>query len=149
MDYSRLSEASEASDFAYAEWYSRLSDAEKTRFFLSAFDFVANKIRYDAKKENPFTTEASIILRFVESTQGEDYTEKTMDFIRMSMEARSEEEWKQRFNKMKKKLGWSYEEMAKFIGAGSGASVKSSINRKLPAFAKLAVCVFERMSEKK
>jgi hypothetical protein len=39
--------------------------------------------------------------------------------------------------------------MARFMGAENGASVKASVNRKLPAFAKLAVCIFEQMNEKK
>lgn len=34
------------------------------------------------------------------------------------------------------------------MGAGSGDSVKASVSRKLPAFAKLAVCVFEQFQEK-
>ena len=33
------------------------------------------------------------------------------------------------------------------MGASSGASLKASVSRKLPAFAKLAVCVFEQMSK--
>jgi len=82
---------------------------------------------------------------FIERTQKEDYPESVMSFIREKMAERSEAEWKQRFRAMKKELGWSYEEMATYMNAGSGASVKASVNRKLPAFAKLAVCVFESL----
>jgi len=149
MDYSKLIEASEAADFAYAKWYSSLPDEQKVRFFLSGFDFVANRIRDEVKKENPFASEASVTLRFIESTQKEDYPEEVMSFIRTQMSVRSEKEWKERFRKMKKALGWSYEEMAAFIGAKSGASLKASVSRKLPAFAKLAVCVFEQLTESK
>jgi hypothetical protein len=49
---------------------------------------------------------------------------------------------------MKRQLGWTYDDIAQFIHAESGNSVKSSVNRKLPAMAKLAVCVFEAMKEK-
>jgi hypothetical protein len=35
------------------------------------------------------------------------------------------------------------------MGAENGATVKASINRKLPAFAKFAVCVFEQMKKDK
>ena len=48
---------------------------------------------------------------------------------------------------MKKELGWTYEQMARFMGASSGNSLKASVSRKLPAFAKLAVCVFEQMKK--
>lgn len=61
------------------------------------------------------------------------------------MAERSEQEWKQRFKAMKKQPGWTYDDMARFIGASNGASVKASVNRQLPAFAKLAVCVFEQL----
>jgi len=44
---------------------------------------------------------------------------------------------------MKKELGWSYEDMAVYMEAKNGASV----NRQLPAFAKLVVCVFEQMQK--
>jgi len=39
--------------------------------------------------------------------------------------------------------------MARFMGASGGDSVKASVNRQLPAFAKLAVCVLEAMQEKR
>ncbi len=42
-------------------------------------------------------------------------------------------------------LGWSYKNMAMYMEAKNGSSVKASVNRQLPAFAKLAVCVFEQM----
>ena len=87
-----------------------------------------------------------IIMRFIEVTQKADYPEDTFAFIRESMQKRSEKEWQQRFKIMKKTLGWSYEDIATFIGAENGPTVKASINRKLPAFAKLAVCVFESMT---
>jgi hypothetical protein len=64
------------------------------------------------------------------------------------MAEKSEKEWQERFKTMKNELGWTYEQMATFVGAKSGDSIKASINRKLPAFAKLAVCVFEEMKGK-
>ena len=81
-------------------------------------------------------------------TQKDEYPPETFEFIKTKMSERSEKEWKERFKKMKKSLGWSYDEMAIYMGAGSGASVKASVNRQLPAFAKLAVCLFEKMESK-
>ena len=137
--------ASEASDFAYAQWYSSLPDSRKSEIFQSGFNFVAEKVRYDIRNENPFATKAEIILRFIELTQKDAYPPETFAFIRKKMLERAEAEWKQRFRAMKKELGWTYEQMARFMGASSGDSVKASVSRKVPGFAKLAVCVFERI----
>ena len=145
MDFSENVKASEAADMAYARWYSQLPDEKKAEFFKNAYDLVAGKVRHDVKAENPFSTEADVTRRFVELTHKEEYSEEMLDFIRAKFAERSEEEWKQRFKMMKKHLNWSYDDIARFIGAGSGASVKASVNRKLPAFARLAVCVFEQM----
>jgi hypothetical protein len=146
MDFSKENiEASEQADFVYADWYSRLPDEKKAEFFKNGFDFVAKKVRHDLKSENPFATEADIRLRFVELTQREEYPEEIFAFIQEKFLECSEKEWQHRFKAMKNALGWSYDDIANFIHAGSGASVKASINRKLPAFAKLAVCVFEKL----
>jgi hypothetical protein len=117
----------------------------KPSFSKNGFDFVAKKVRHDLKSENPFATEADIRLRFVELTQREEYPEEIFAFIQEKFLECSEKEWQHRFKAMKNALGWSYDDIANFIHAGSGASVKASINRKLPAFAKLAVCVFEKL----
>ena len=79
--------------------------------------------------------------------QKEKYSPKVFAFIQQKMKERSEKEWQDRFKTMKKTLGWSYDQMATYSGASNGASVKASVNRKLPAFAKLAVCVFEQMQK--
>ena len=149
MDYSKNVKASEAADFVYAEWYSKLPQERKAKFFQDGFDFVANKIKYDVLQENPFATDSDIKLRFIELTQQEAYSPEMFSFIKKEMKKRSEQDWKARFKIMKKTLGWNYEEMANYMGAENGASVKASVNRKLPAFAKLAVCLFEQMEIKK
>ena len=150
MDFSKeYVEASEKADFAYAQWYSQLPEARKAEFFKSGYDFVAEKIKLDVQRENPFSTEAEIVLRFIEITQKDAFPEEIHAFIREQMTLRAEKEWQKRFKNMKQALGWSYDDMATFMNAGSGASVKASINRKLPAFAKLAVCVLEQLNHEK
>ncbi len=149
MDYSKAIQASEAADFTYAQWYAQLPDERKAAFFRDGFQFVVDKIRYDVLQENPFATEAEIILRFIELTQQSDYPPEVFAHIRWHMQERIEAEWKQRFRHMKKSLGWSYDQMAAFIGAASGDSLKASVSRQLPTFAKLAVCMFEEMEKKK
>lgn len=74
-------------------------------------------------QENPFATEAEIILRFIELTQQSDYPTEIFAHIRQTMQERIEAEWKQRFRRMKKSLGWSYDQMAAFVGAAGGDSL--------------------------
>ena len=148
MDFSKENfAAKQAANRQYAEWYSQLPDKRKAEMLLSGYEFVAGKIRYDLYKENPFATESDVRMRFIELTQS-DYPESTMNFIREKMRERSEADWQKRFKAMKKALGWSYEDMARYMGASGGDSVKASVNRQLPAFAKLAVCMFEGRHEK-
>ncbi|MGB0929581.1 MAG: hypothetical protein ACPGVB_02310 [Chitinophagales bacterium] len=147
MDYSKVKEnieASEASDFAYAKWYEKQPVERKVSMIASGYRFVANHIRQTVLKINPFATQASIRAKFIEHTQKEDYSEEVYAFIEEKMKVYSEKEWQERFKVMKKSLGWSYKEMAIYMEAKNGSSIKASINRQLPAFAKLAVCIFEQ-----
>lgn len=138
---------SEKADLAYMEWYANLPEEKKAQMHLNSQHFVADKIRHDVKLENPFANKSDVAMRFIELTQREEYPVDIFAFIQEKMAKRSEEEWQERFKAMKKKLGWSYDQMAKFMGAGSGNAVKASINRQLPAFAKLSVCIFETMEK--
>ena len=152
MDYSNIEEnirASEAADFQYAQWYAQQSDERKSGMILSGYKMVADNVTQQVKAKNPFSTQSDVKMRFIEVTQKADYSEEMFAFILETMQKRSEKEWQQRFKAMKKELGWSYDDMANFIGAENAQSVKSSINRKLPAFAKLAVCVFEQLKNPK
>ena len=149
MDYSKNIEASRASDFAYAKWYEQQPDKKKEGMVASGYRMVATQVKSNIEKENPFATEADILKSFVEMTQKEDYPANVFSYIMEVYNKRSEQEWKQRFRHMKKALGWTYNDMARFIGAESGNSLKASVSRKLPAFAKLAVCVFEAQEKLK
>jgi hypothetical protein len=137
--------ASEAADFAYAKWYNQLPDEKKAMFFKNAHKMVVDKVSYEVRAENPFVNHADIMMRFIELTQKDAYSEETFAFIEKTMAEKSEKEWQERFKTMKNELGWSYEQIATFVGAKSADSIKASVNRKLPNFAKLAVCVFEQM----
>jgi hypothetical protein len=148
MDYSENVKASEAADFAYAKWYNQLPDEKKATFFKNAHKMVVDKVTYDVKKENPFSNHADVMMHFIELTQKDAYSPEIFAFIKKTMAEKSEKEWQERFKTMKNELGWTYQQMATFVGAKSGDAIKASINRKLPAFAKLAVCVFEEMKGK-
>lgn len=100
------------------------------------------------KKENPFLSEPELLFRYIELTLKKYYSDEVFAFLKEQMAIRAEKAWKERFKAMKKELGWFYDDMAKFMGAKSGASLKASISRKLPAFAKLAICIFEEIKDK-
>jgi hypothetical protein len=152
MDYSNIEEnikESKASDLMYAKWYAAQPNERKSSMILSGYNFAANNIKQQVKKENPFATNADVMLRFIEISHKADCTDETFAFVVKNMKERSEDEWQDRFKTLKKELGWSYDDMARFMGAENGATVKASVNRKLPAFAKFAVCVFEQMKKER
>ena len=142
-----MAAASRQSDLDYARWYNQLPKERKAELFLSAHRMVVDKIRKDVLDANPFATEAEIRLAFIRLTQKEDYPPDVFQFIEESMREEIEAEWRARFKRMKNALGWSYDEMARYIGAGSGNALKSSISRKVPTLAKLAVCLFEKQEK--
>ncbi len=145
MDYSDNTKASHESDLKYAAWYAAQPDERKAAMVESGYKFVADHIRQQTLDENPFSTEADVILRFITATQKESYEADIFSFIQTKMCKRSEQEWQQRFRSMKKQMDWTYKDIARFIGAESGDSIKATVSRKLPAMAKLAVCLFEKM----
>ncbi|MFN0175064.1 MAG: hypothetical protein ACKVU0_10485 [Saprospiraceae bacterium] len=148
MDFSemKLPEPGEQTEAerAYTRWYTQLPQERKARIFADMFQFGLDSVKYNAKKKNPFLTDAEATLRFIELHFKQDYSPEMFDFITKKMEERAEKEWKARFKAMKKALGWSHDDIAQFIGAENGNSIKSSLARKIPAFAKLAICVFEK-----
>jgi Tfp pilus assembly protein PilO len=148
MDYSEDITIVGEPELAYARWYSGLPAARKAQMLCDLFQFGVDSIRYNAKKQNPYLTESETMLFYFEKNLKNSFSPKVFEFIRIEMMKRAEIEWENRFKAMKKQMGWSYDEIARFIQAESGNSVKSSVNRKLPAMAKLAVCVFEAMKDK-
>lgn len=145
MDYFSMQNASKESELAYAKWYEHLPLERKAKIFCDMYEFGVETVKYNALKECPFLTKAELTLRFLELNVKDSYTPEVWDFIQTNLMKRAEMEWKQRFSNMKKTLDWNYTDIAKFMNASNSSSVKSSISRGLPAFAKLAVCVFEHM----
>ena len=149
MDYFESINSSKEAEIAYANWYYKLPDERKAKLFGDLFQFGLDMVRYNAKKENPFITEAGQMEKYVQYNLKDEFPPESFELIKNVLADRSEKEWKQRFRAMKKQLGWTYDDMARYIGSESGNSLKASVSRKLPAFAKLAVCVFEALAEGK
>ena len=149
MEFSENTDRLSEADLTYANWFSRLPDERKSRIFADMVDFGIESVIYTVRKENPISTKAEALWRFMELHHKEAVTPEVFEFMRAKMSERVELEWKARFKKMRRELGWTFDEMARFIGAESGNSLKSSVSRQVPAFAKLAVCVFEEMKKAK
>ena len=144
MDYFDTINSTKEAELAYANWYSQLPDARKAKMLCDLFQFGIDTVRYNARKENPFISEAETLMKYIELNLKKDFSPDVYAFIETKMAERAENEWKQRFKTMKNTLGWSYEKMALFMDAGSADALKSSISRKIPNFAKLAICIFEQ-----
>ncbi len=136
-------------ELASARWYSELPMEQKSKIMGDGFKFVFDTIGHAALLENPFLSKSGVMLKFCEVVHKHDMMPESFGIVEKVLTERSEAEWQQRFKTMKKNLGWSYDDMATFVGAASGDSVKASVNRQLPAFAKLAVCVFEQLTKEK
>jgi len=149
MDYFETINSSKEFEIAYANWYYQLPAERKAVIMSDLFQFGLDMVRYNARKENPFITEADQMMKYVHYNLRDEFPPDSNQLIENVLSKRSEAEWQQRFKAMKKALGWSYDDMARFVGAANGASVKASVNRQLPAFAKLAVCVFEQLTKDK
>ncbi len=147
MDYFETINSSKEFEIAHANWYFHLPPERKAKMMSDMFQFGLDMVRYNARKDNPFITEADQMMKYVQHNLKDEFPPDSYQLIENVLSARSEAEWQDRFKAMKKALGWSYDDMARFIGAASGDSIKTSVNRQLPAFAKLAVCVFEQMKK--
>ena len=149
MDYFNLINSSKEAELAYANWFSQLPAERKAQMMCDTFEFGVNTVLHNYHKDNPYCTEAEALMFYMEQNLRPFFSESTWAFVRAKMAEKVEEEWKKRFRAMKEELDWSYADMAKIMDSDSPAAVKSSVSRKIPGFAKLAVGVFEEMREQK
>lgn len=147
MDFFDTINSTREFETMYSHWYASLPEERRAQMFCDMVNFGIESVKYNALKDNPFLSTSEQTMAYVRSNLKNEVLPETFAFIEAHMAERAEREWQERFKEMKKALGWSYEDMAKYMGAESGNSVKASVNRKLPAFAKLAVCVFEQMQK--
>ncbi len=92
-------------------------------------------------------SDLEITLEFVRllSYESNKISEEHWQHFKTIMEQKIHKDWKKRFRKMMQANDWTYEDIAKFSGLKNGKVVEATISRGLPAFAKLAVCVFEQL----
>lgn len=148
MDYFELINSSKEAELAYAHWYYHLPNERKAQIMGDTFEFGVNAVMHNYRKEHPYCTEAEALLFYMEQNLKPHFSEDTWAFVLKTMEDKAEQEWKKRFKAMKDDLDWSYTDMAKIMNSESADAIKSSVSRKIPGFAKLAVGVYEMMRRK-
>lgn len=98
------------------------------------------------KSEHPEFSELEVRLEFVRlmSYKTGKISEEHWQHFKSVMEDRIRKDWSERFRKMMKAKNWTYDDVAKLGRFKNGKVVEASVSRGLPAFAKLAVMVFEK-----
>ncbi|GJM35178.1 MAG: hypothetical protein DHS20C18_41790 [Saprospiraceae bacterium] len=104
-----------------------------------------NRTREWIKETNPNMSELELNLEFVRLMYRKDGSmdDKTWEFFKSKMEEKIKKNWGERFRNMMKENSWTYDDIAKMGNFKSGKVIEATISRGLPAFAKLAVKVYE------
>ena len=97
MDYFETINSSKEAEVAYANWYYQLPDERKAKIFSDLFQFGLDMIKYNAKKENPFITEADQMMKYVDSNLKNEFPLSSYEIIKNVYAKRSEKEWKKTF----------------------------------------------------
>ncbi len=145
MDYFELINSSKEAELAYANWLYQLPAERKAQLMCDTFQFGVDAVLYNYRKAHPHHTEAEALMYYMEQNLKPYFSEATWAFVQAKMEEKAEEEWKKRFKAMKDDLDWSYADIASIMNSGSPDAIKSSVSRKIPGFAKLAIGVYEKM----
>ena len=101
------------------------------------------------RSNHPEFSELEIRLEFVRllSYERGKITEEHWKHFKSVMEDRIRKDWSERFRAMMAAKDWTYKDVAKFGRFKNGKVIEATVSRGLPAFAKLAVVLFEE-SEK-
>lgn len=117
--------------------------------FKIALDFANTGISQTfawIRSTHPEFSELEVRLEFVRLLYYETgkIRQEHWDHYKKVMENRIRKDWSKRFRNMMEAKNWTYEDVAKYGGFKSGKVVEATISRGLPAFAKLAVVLFEQ-----
>ena len=81
MDYFDTINSTKEAELAYANWYSQLPDARKAKMLCDLFQFGIDTVRYNARKENPFISEAETLMKYIELNLKKDFSPDVYAFI--------------------------------------------------------------------
>ncbi len=117
--------------------------------FKIALDFAnmgVNQTFAWIRSKHPEYSELEVRLEFVRLMYWEagKMTPAHWEHFKKVMEKRIRKDWAMRFRKMMEAKGWTYEDVARYGRFKNGKVVEATISRGLPAFARLAVVLFEQ-----
>lgn len=124
---------------------SRFPASKKAKIAYEFSNFGIAQTRDWIKSKNPWSSELEINLEYVRTMYYDtgEMTEDIWRFYESTMIKKIKKDWSNRFKLMMKDKNLSYTDIAKMIDSKSENSVKSTISRGLPAFAKLSVILHE------
>jgi len=118
---------------------------KKARLAYEFSNFGIDRTREWIKSKNPWLSELEVSLEYVRIIYYEsgEMDDDTWKFYNSKMTQKIKKDWSMRFKRMMKEKQLSYKDIAQMINARSENSVKATISRGLPAFAKLSVIFHE------
>lgn len=128
--------------------YRSFPPEKRLQIALDFGNMAITRTREWIKSKHPEFSEREITLEYVRLIHFEsgELPAKTWHFYKMQMEKLIRKEWADRFRRMMKAKNWTYDDVAKWGGFKNGKVVEATVSRGLPAFARLAVVLFEQGS---
>ncbi len=125
--------------------YKNLPPEKRAEITIQFADFALHQTRDWIKRNHPEFSELEVTLEYVRLIHFESgaIPEKQWKYFQSVMADKIRKDWAARFRKMMAAKNWTYDDVARWGRFKSGKVVEATISRGLPAFAKLAVVMFE------
>lgn len=126
------------------------SSEKRFKIALDFANFGIERTREWIKQNHPEYSELEVTLEFVRLIhyQTGQMTEEHWAFYEKEMQKKIKKDWTERFRAMMKENNWNYGDIANMGNFKNAEVVEATISRGLPAFAKLAVSIYEKMQSK-
>jgi hypothetical protein len=123
----------------------QFSSEKRLKIALDFANLGISRTREWIKEQNPSFSEMEVTLEFVRLMyhKTEEMPENQWQFYKKTMEERIKKDWSKRFRQMMQEKNWTYDDVAKLGNFKSGKVIEATISRGLPAFARLAVVIYE------
>lgn len=124
---------------------SKFSSEKRIKIATDFANLGINRTRAWIRENHPNISELELNLEFVRLMYYEsgEMSEAEWTFFESTMATKIKKDWADRFRKMMKENQWTYDDVAKLGNFKSGKVIEATISRGLPAFAKLAVKIYE------
>ena len=124
----------------------QFSSEKRLKIALDFANLGISRTREWIKEQNPSFSEMEVTLEFVRLMyyKTNEMPENQWQFYKKTMEERIKKDWANRFRQMMQEKNWTYEDVAKLGNFKNGKVIEATISRGLPAFARLAVVIYEQ-----